>query len=106
MITDEQLSEELEYLSGTDEEAANAKALVKALERKEKTVKAIGFLKAEGTVASREHKAVSSVAWGEHIETYQNAVADSETLENKRNTAALVVEVWRSLQANRRRGNI
>ena len=106
MITDEELSEKLAYLAETDDKAAIAKALVKALERKEKTVKAMGFLEAEGTVASREHKAVSSDEWDKHVNDYKSAVADSETYENKRNTAALVCEVWRTLQANRRRGNI
>ena len=96
----------LKYMADTDEEAAKAKALVKALEHSFKTIVATEFMKATGAQGEREKIAHASPAYREHNEKYQNAVADYELLANKRKRAELTIEVWRSLNANQRRGNV
>ena len=105
-ISDDRLQKSLTYLSETDEPAAKARALVKALEQRRKTVKAFVFLSSSGTMAEKEAKAYASPEYEEVTEAIENAVADSELYFNKRSTESLIVEVWRTTQANRRSGNI
>lgn len=105
-ISDDRLQKALTYLAQTDEEAANAKASMKALEQKRKTIKGLAFIEASGTVGEREAKAYASQEYQDIVEQYENAVADAELYANKRKTEELIIEVWRSSNANRRRGNI
>lgn len=106
MISDDRLQKAMTYLAETDEPAAKAKALVEGLKIQEKTIIALAFLKSEGTNQEREMQARVD---NEHIlwrAKYAEAVADYELYRNKRKTEELVVEVWRSINANRRRGNV
>ena len=96
----------LKYLSETDEAHAKAKALVKAMEHGFKTIKAAEYLGADGTNGEREQKAYASQAYTEWTEKYEKAVVDFELMENKRERAILTIDVWRSLNANQRKGNI
>jgi hypothetical protein len=105
-ISDDRLQKALRYLAETDEPAAKAKALVKALEQRRKTVKAYQFIQATGTMAEKEAAAYASAEYEEITEAIENAVADSELYANKRMTESLIVEIWRTVQANRRNGNI
>ncbi len=96
----------LMYLVNTDEEAAQAKALYNGLEDSKKSVAAIAFMSVGGSAAERKEKALSSQAYINHIKKIENALLDYETLRNKRSTAALQIEVWRSVNSNRNKGNI
>ena len=86
--------------------AANARALVKYMEQKRKTLKAIGFAKAEGTMAEREAISYTTAEYMQFLEDYKEAVYDDQLYQNKRTRAALTIEVWRSKSANQRAGNI
>ena len=105
-IPDERLQKALDFLAGTDLKAANAKALVEGLSEQRKTIKSILYINATGDQKKREAEAYSADEYILHVEKYQNAIADFETLKNRRMTASLIVEVWRSCNANRRNGNI
>jgi len=105
-IPDERLQKALDFLAGTDLKAANAKALVEGLSEQRKTIKSILYINATGDQKKREAEAYSADEYILHVEKYQNAIADFETLKNRRMTASLIVEVWRSCNANRRSGNI
>jgi hypothetical protein len=105
-ISDDRLQKALVYLAETDMPAAQAKAKVKALEQRRKTVKAVVFLESDGTMAEKEAKAYASREYQDIVNDYENAVADSELYANKRRTEELIVEIWRSLGANRRSGNV
>ena len=104
MISDERVEAAMNMLAETDEKAALAKAKVKSLEVYGKTAKAFAFLETTGTVAEREAKALTSSIYREWQKDYEKAVIESETIANKRASAAGEREVWRSLQANRRQG--
>ena len=105
--TESDISAALRYMAETDEQGAKLAAHVKALEHQAKTIKGLAFLDATGaTMAEKEAEAVSSSAYRAWIEDYENAVADSETIKAKRKRAELTVEVWRSINANQRRGNV
>ena len=96
----------LRYLASTDEEYARAKAHVKYMEHKRKTIKAAQFLEAEGTIQQKESLAYDSQAMRDHLEEYKDAVYDEQILVSKRKSAELAIEVWRSMNANQRKGNI
>lgn len=109
MITDDRLSRALQYLAETDEPCAKARGLLAGLERQEKTVKSIALLETSGqklTISEREAVAYSSSAYREHTQKIADATTDYETMRNRRLTAEMIVEVWRSMNANRRRGNV
>ncbi len=107
MISKDRLQQALTYLAETDEDAARAKTLVKGLEKSEKPTLAAQFLKVEGgSIAERDAIARTSTAYTNWRASYKAAVLDYERLETKRNTEILMVDVWRSLNANRRQGNI
>ena len=102
MITDDRLTKALKYLAETDEPAAKAKALMEGLGEQRKTVKSIGFLDATGTAGEREAQAYTTAQYIELQGKYENAIYEFEAMRNKRTTESLIVEVWRSEQANRR----
>jgi hypothetical protein len=104
MISDNRVEQAMRYLSETDLPAAEAKSKVKALEQYGKTVKALGFLEVQGTVAERDHLSLTTKEYDKYRDDYEKAVLESEHFSNKRATEAGVREVWRSLQANRRQG--
>jgi hypothetical protein len=106
MISADRLQKSLTYLAETDEPAARAKSLLIGLEEQTKTIKSIGFLEAKGTNGEREAHALASQSFRDHIEKIKEATYSYELMRNKRNTEALIIECWRTEQANRRSGNI
>ena len=103
MITEERLEKAMIYLAHTDEDAAKAKALCKKLEKMERIIRGEAFLRASGTVAEREAKAVTSEQYKEHVSYAENCWVDAELLANKRHTEEVIVDVWRTMSANLRR---
>jgi hypothetical protein len=108
MISDERRDKALTYLVETDEEHARKKSYFKGLERQEKTVYSFEFLKTKGngTVEERKAMANSSSSLIEHLEKIADAQLKHEIMENKRHTEELMIECWRSENANRRKGNL
>ena len=96
----------VDYLVATDESAAKAKALVAFLEDKKKTVKATIMADLDGSISSREVVAHASETYKQACEDYRDAVYEFELLKNRRKSAELVVEVWRTESANQRTGNV
>lgn len=106
MISEDRLTKALTYLAETDVPAAEAKARMKAIEQRRKTIKGIEFLASSGTMAEKEAKAYKSEAYQSIVDEYESAVADAEIYANKRKTEELIIEVWRSVNSSRRKGNI
>ena len=115
IISDQDVEDALAYLASTDAQCARQKALMKRLDYQRNTIKSLAMLDAEDdaiksgerlSVARKESLAFTSKRYQEFLEEYQDAVAEYETLNNLRNTKIGLIEVWRSEQANRRRGNI
>lgn len=106
MISDERLQKSLCYLSETDEPCARSKSLMIGLENQLKTVKSIAFLNTTGTMAEREAYAYSHETYKTHVVALEKATYDYEAMRNKRLTEEMIVECWRSLNANRRKGNV
>jgi|TARA_R100001086_G_scaffold242819_1_gene170965 flagellar biosynthesis chaperone FliJ len=104
--TEKDVEKALHYVASTDETHAKEIAHVKALEHQVKTIKALAYLDADGTVGERTATADSSQVYQAWINTYENAIATSETTKAKRKRAELTIDVWRSINANRRIANV
>lgn len=106
MITQEKMERALTFLGETDEPYAAAKMNLERAEIFRKRSRSRVFLTGTGTVAERHAEAECdadvSAADGDYVE----AVGAFETIKAKRQRAELTVEVWRSLEASRRRGNV
>lgn len=96
----------LERLANTDETFAARKADMERYKHKAKAVFSAIFLRSEGTVRERECIAEMS-------ETYQNALSEwftaieaFEKMRNERDHEERVIEVWRSLNSARNKGQI
>jgi hypothetical protein len=106
IASNQECEKALRYLASTDESCANARALQLYLESKEKTILAMSMVNDTGTVQEKDSRARTCAAYLEWLEQYREAVADYELQRNKRKRAELTVEVWRSQNANLRKGNI
>lgn len=107
MISEERAGRALNYLSSTDEETATAKVEVARCEYRCKLVRAQVLLEqTEGSVAIKEAKAEADERTQQAEAERLKAIGVFEHLKAKRATEEWVIETWRSLNANRRQGNI
>ena len=105
-LTDDRAEKAMRYLASTDEEAANLRALAEIAEAKAKAVRDSVFMLSEGTVAERQAIAGSCEQYREAMAEYFDALRAYDAVRNKRTTEAILIECWRSVQANRRAGNV
>ena len=96
----------LGYLVATDEEFARAKTLSDALYEQKKTIQAIQFLKATGSAADKTQQALASPEYQEHLGMIKDAQIEFEILRNKRLTKMSIIDMWRSVNSNQKKGNI
>ena len=104
---DERVEKAINYLAETDEPAANAKALYHGLDAQTKTIEAIEFKKLSGvemTVPAKNAEVHTSEAYISHHKKIYDAMLAFEIYRNRRSTAEILVEYWRSTQANKRQG--
>ena len=104
MISEERVEKALRYLAESDLSAAEAKADMERAEAKCKSVKQTVFLHAEGTVAERTAIADTDKNTLEAQEAYFEAVAVYSHFANKRETEHILIDLFRTLAANRRKG--
>lgn len=102
MITKERMEEALMFLSGTDEECADLRAKMERAEYKAKAVRDAVFRHVEGTVADRTAQAGSSDEYMAAMNDYFDLLRMYEAMRNRRATETIVIEAWRSINANRR----
>ena len=102
MISTDRLQKAMTFLAETDEPCANLKADVARKEYLTKLAEAKAFHLTEGSVEARKAEAKASLGVQEAYDVYFKMIAEYERLKAKRETETLVVEVWRSLNANRR----
>ena len=106
MISEDRLAKALTYLAETDEPLAHLKAESERQKFKAEAIKAAIVLTAEGTVAEKQAQAVGSQQYTDAMNEYFRLTEEHDAVKNKRSTEVIVVEVWRSLNASRRAGNI
>ena len=108
IVSDETLSKALKYLAETDQDCARAKGLYDGLEDQTKTVSGILYLQMPTgtTVAEKEARVCASETYIDHKKKVNDSFIEYETMRNKRSTAVIITDVWRTAQANKRAGNI
>ena len=106
MISEEQCENALKYLAATDETGAILKGQVASKEYLAKLARSRVFLLSEGSVEARKATAEISEEVQAAEMDYCTAVVEFEKVRAKRATRELVVETWRSVNANRRHGNL
>lgn len=105
MIDQNRMEEAIQYLANTDELYANAKAHADGLKETLKIVQSTLFLKMTGkTQAERKEQAIAHTDYYRAVQKWQQAVQEVELLRAKRTTNTLIVDCWRSLNANRNKG--
>ena len=107
MNLDERVEKAVNYLATTDESAAKAKTLYKGLEAQIKTIEALEFKKTVNTgmtVPEKWAEVHTSQAYLDHHKKIYDAMLDHELLQNRRGTAEMILEYWRTFSSNRRSG--
>jgi hypothetical protein len=107
IITDERFNEALVFLAESDISAAKLKADMERAEFKAKSLRHTTYLHMKGaTVAEREAMAMAKPEVQAAYEAYFASIQAYNTVANKRTTEAIVVDCWRSINANRRMGTV
>jgi len=105
-LTENRVEEALIKLSSTDESHAAWAGQVKYLEEGLKQAKSHSFLLADGTVAEREAKALSSDKYAQAVLAWTEALKQFKKIDNERNHEMRIIDIWRTLSSNRRQGNM
>ena len=100
---EERLGMAMGFLADTDDEYAEAKANVERSEILRKRARARCFLLADGSVEQRKATTETAADVANADDSYVSAVEVFEKLRAKRERAELVIDVWRSLEASRRK---
>jgi hypothetical protein len=106
MISDTRAEKALRYLAETDELCAEAKAGMERAEYKYKAMRETVFKMSTGTVAERTAEAMTHEKTSAAHEEYALAIRDYNHIANKRATEIVVIDCWRTIQSNRRAGNV
>ena len=104
--TSEQIGKDLQQLADTDASAAMLKRAVEAAAYVLKKKRYIEFIDADGNNEERKAKAEIATSVANAAADYHQAIEESEAMQNLRKTLQLRIDVWRSINANRRQGNV
>ena len=104
MISDERAEKALRYLVDTDESCALLKAEVERAEFGYKRTREAVFTHSAGTVAERQAGAMTHADTLAAHDRLVDAIAAHAKIANKRDTERIVMDTWRTIQANRRHG--
>jgi hypothetical protein len=103
-VTQQRMEEALAYLSDTDEPCATLRADMERAEFRAKRTEQAIFKISDGTVAERTASAKTSPDTEAAYDKYFQALQDYHAMSNRRATESIVIDTWRSLNANRRQG--
>jgi hypothetical protein len=106
MISEERAEKALRFLVDTDERCAEAKGEMERTEFAYKRTREALFSHASGTVAERQAAAAQHPKTTEAHEAYVEALKTYSFLANKRDTERIVLDVFRTLCANKRQGTV
>ena len=108
MISEKRLEDALKYLADTDESSAKANANVKYLDRLLKRKKALHITgnKDDKSISAKEQTYYASDIYKSAIDELFAAEVEATTLDNRRDKEGLVIDLFRTLEASRRKNNI
>jgi hypothetical protein len=108
MITEKRLEDALTFLSDTDESNAESNANVKYLDRLLKRKKALHITgnTEDKSISAKEQSYYASNIYKTAVDEIFAAEVKASTLENKRDKEGLIIDLFRTLEASRRKNNI
>ena len=108
MITEKRLEDALTFLSETDVENAESNATVKYLDRLLKRKKALHITgnTEDKSISAKEQSYYASNIYKTAVDEIFTAEVKASTLENKRDKEGLIIDLFRTLEASRRKNNI
>lgn len=106
MINDANIEQALDYIRDNAHLIGQLRGQKAYLEHTIKIERGQRFLDAEGTVGEREAWAWTDAAVKKLVDEYRGCITELATIETLFKAAELKVEVWRTQNANQRRGNI
>ena len=108
MITEKRLEDALTFLSDTDETNAESNANVKYLDRLLKRKKALHITgnTEDKSISAKEQSYYASNIYKTAVDEIFAAEVKASTLENKRDKEGLIIDLFRTLEASRRKNNI
>ena len=97
----------VEYLASTDETHAKITASQESMKDAEKHTKGKNVIThGDLPVSKAEHAYYASSDFLEMLKLKKEGLEHLKELTNKRQTAVLRIEIWRTLEASRRKGNV
>jgi len=100
------IENDLQYLAETDEQYASASAELDYEKDKIKHTKGMFVTKSNASVSKAQEEFYGNEEYKIAIEKIFGSQTTVNLLRNKRATAILRIDVWRTLEASRRKGNI
>ena len=109
MISEKRLEKSLMYRAETDEEHAILKTQVEYLDWKKKNLKG-NFITNKSSdnlsLGVRTEKWYASEDYKNFIEEHKKVYEKFNKMDNKRKTECIIIELFRTLEASRRKGNV
>ena len=109
MISEQRLEKALIYRAETDEDHAKLKTQVEYLDWKKKKLKG-DFITNKCSdnlsLVVRGEKWYASEEYGKFIEEHKEVYEKFNIMDNKRKTEGIIIDLFRTLEASRRKGNI
>ena len=106
MITYKRVEEALQYLATTDEPVAELKAEVERTAYGIKAAKAMVVLHTEGTGPVKTATSDAHLSVKQASELHFRAIKDYGSMMNERARNVLVIDVWRSINSARNKGQV
>lgn len=106
MVTEDEAERALRWMAQTDVEYAGWIVAVLRAEHLADVAEALVYKSLEGPVEDRKKGAKASPEVAKAMEDVFAAVRGREVLRAQRKSAELTIETWRSINANRRVGNV
>ena len=106
MISEDRAEKALRFLVETDEPCAMAKGEVERTEFAYKRTREAVFTHSEGTVAERQAIAAQHKTTLAAHDEYVKALQTYSHMANKRDTERIILDVYRTISANKRMGNV
>ena len=100
------IEKDLLYLAQTDETYAELNANTESMKDAVKHTKGKFISESNLSVSKAEHEYYASPDFIEIMKLRKEGNKSLKALTNKRQTSILRIEVWRTLEASRRKGNI
>ena len=103
MISQDRLEKAMTFLAESDQPFADARMAMERAKYKADAVHNTIFLHETGTVAERSARAGISEEYDKAMGVYFEALREYDYVKHKRSTEELIVDVFRTLEASRRK---